>query len=51
MRADVAEAAISGSITFDKDNSRLVKTYIKGLSREAPKEYLELDPPRDAEPE
>jgi len=27
----------------------LVKTYIKGLSREAPKEYLELDPPRDNE--
>lgn len=42
---DVAEAAIMGSITFDKENNRLVKTYLKGPSREAPKEFLDLDPP------
>ena len=36
---DVAEAAIMGSITFDKENNRLVKRYLKGLSREAPKSY------------
>jgi hypothetical protein len=46
---DVAEAAIMGSITFDKENNRLVKTYFKGLSREAPKEFLDLDPPRNVE--
>jgi len=46
---DVAEAAIMGSITFDKENNRLVKTYRKGLSREAPKEFLDLDPPQNVE--
>lgn len=46
---DVAEAAIMGSITFDKENNRLVKTYLKGLSREAPKEFLDLDPPHVVE--
>jgi len=46
---DVAEAAIMGSITFDKENNRLVKTYLKGLSREAPKEFLDLDPPQNVE--
>lgn len=46
---DVAEAAIMGSITFDEENNRLVKTYLKGLSREAPKEFLDLDPPQNAE--
>ena len=44
---DVADAAIMGSITFDKENNRLVKTYLKGLSREAPKEFLDLDPPEN----
>ena len=44
---DVAEAAIMGSITFDKENNRLVKTYLKGLSREALKEFLDLDPPQN----
>ena len=40
---DVAEAVLIGNITFDEANHRLVKTYIKGLSKEAPKDYLDLD--------
>ncbi|HAT1976813.1 hypothetical protein SCZ71_15310 [Legionella pneumophila serogroup 1] len=40
---DVADACLIGSISFDKENSRLVKTYFKGLNLEAPKEYLDLD--------
>nr|WP_106184161.1 hypothetical protein [Legionella pneumophila] len=40
---DVADACLMGSISFDKENSRLVKTYFKGLNLEAPKEYLDLD--------
>lgn len=41
---DVAEAALIGSITFDADGRRLVKTYIQGLRKEAPKDYLYLAP-------
>lgn len=40
---DVASACLAGSITFDEESHRLVKTYMKGLSREAPKEYLDLE--------
>lgn len=40
---DVADEVLIGSITFDEANHRLVKTYIKGLSKEAPKDYLVLD--------
>lgn len=39
---DVAEDCLAGSITFDEKNSTLVKTYIKGLSKEAPKDVLQL---------
>lgn len=39
---DVAESCLIGSISFDKENNRLVKTYIKGLDKEEPKEYLLL---------
>lgn len=42
VNPDVAESCILGSITFDLKNSRLIKTYAKGLNREAPREYLEL---------
>lgn len=42
---NVAESVLIDSITFDEAGSRLVKTYFKGLSREAPKSYLELDQP------
>lgn len=40
---DVADACLIGTISFDEENSRLVKTYAKGLNREAPKKYLDLD--------
>ena len=42
---DVAEAVLIGRITFDKEKCRLVNTFFKGLSKEAPREYLDLDPP------
>lgn len=40
---DVADSVLIGSLTFDERGNRLVKTYFKGLNREAPKSYLELD--------
>lgn len=40
---DVADSVLIGWISFDKANRRLVKTYFKGLDREAPKSYLDLD--------
>lgn len=43
---DVADAVLIGSISFDGVGGRLVKTYIKGLSKEAPRQYLELDSPQ-----
>ena len=46
---DVASACLAGGITFDAENSRLVKTYAKGLDREAPKEYLDLERPKPVE--
>lgn len=42
---DVAESVLIGSVSFDETGSRLVKTYLKGLNREAPKAYLVLDQP------
>ena len=43
--ADVAESVLIGSVSFDEAGGRLVKTYLKGLNRESPKTYLELEPP------
>lgn len=43
---DVADACLIGSITYDAENERIAKSYIKGLNLEEPKEYLDLDPPR-----
>ena len=40
---DVAAVVLTGSITYDAPKNRLVKTYLRGLSLEAPKEYLTLD--------
>lgn len=40
---DVADAVLMGSITFDETEGQLVKTYTKGLNREAPKDILELE--------
>lgn len=42
IQPEVAESCLIGSISFDKQGTRLVKTYFKGLNLEAPKEYLEL---------
>ncbi len=42
VQPEVAESCLMGSISFDEQGTRLVKTYAKGLSLEAPKEYLEL---------
>lgn len=42
---DVAESCLIGSITFDRETHRIVKTYRKGARLEVPKEYLELAPP------
>jgi hypothetical protein len=39
---EVAASCLTGGITFDKEHSRLVKTYAKGLELEAPKDYLDL---------
>ncbi len=40
---DVADSVLIGDISFDETSSRLVKTYFKGLNREAPKSYLDLE--------
>lgn len=40
---DVAESVLIGSLGFDEAGNRIVKTYFKGLNRETPKEYLDLD--------
>ena len=45
VQPEVATSCLMGSISFDEQEARLVKTYIKGLNLEAPKEYLQL---RDA---
>lgn len=39
---DVANAVLIGSISYDAGSNELVKTYAKGLSREAPQERLKL---------
>ncbi|MEH2512532.1 hypothetical protein V1291_003886 [Nitrobacteraceae bacterium AZCC 1564] len=40
---DVAAAALVGTISFDADNKRLVKTYSKGLEKVAPTDMLDLE--------
>ena len=39
---DVAKSCIIGSISYDEDNKRIVKSYIKGLNLEEPTEHLDL---------
>lgn len=43
INPDIADACLIGSITYDEKESRLVKTYIKGLNLEPPKDYLPID--------
>lgn len=42
---DVAESVLLGSVSFDEQGGRLVKSYLKGLKGDIPKSYLYLDPP------
>jgi hypothetical protein len=42
IQTEVANSCLIGSINFDEQGSRLVKTYAKGLNLEAPKDYLDL---------
>ena len=46
----VAQACLVDGMTYDAENTRLVKTYpAEGLRREAQYEYLDLDPARTEE--
>jgi hypothetical protein len=45
VNAKIADTCIIGSITFDAEHSRLVKTYAQGLRPEPDREYLPLQPP------
>jgi hypothetical protein len=42
----VAKAVLMGRNSYDEKNHRLVCTYIRGLSRTAPKDYLPLHSPK-----
>lgn len=42
VNAEIADACLIGGITFDAEQSRLVKTYAKGLRPEPDREYLLL---------
>lgn len=45
VNAEIADACLIGSITFDAEQLRLVKTYAKGLKPEPHREYLSLQSP------
>jgi hypothetical protein len=47
VNAEIADACLIGGITFDAEQSRLVKTYAKGLRPEPDREYLLLQQPVD----
>jgi hypothetical protein len=47
VNAEIADACLIGSITFDAEQSRLVKTYAKGLRPEPDREYLPLQQPNN----
>lgn len=40
INSEIADACLIGSITYDAKESRLVKTYLKGLNPEPDREYL-----------
>jgi len=40
---DVAKSVLIGSLSFNKKRQCLVKTYLKGLNKKAPKSYLYLE--------
>ena len=41
----VAKAAVIARLLFDPDKKQFVKIYEEGLKEEAPREFLDLDPP------
>lgn len=45
VNSEIADACLIGGISFDAERSRLVKTYLKGLSPEPNREYLQLIEP------
>ncbi|KAF0166088.1 MAG: hypothetical protein FD157_707 [Rhodocyclaceae bacterium] len=45
VNIEIADSCLIGSITFDAEQSRLVKTYAKGLRPEPDREYLALSSP------
>jgi hypothetical protein len=47
VQPEVAAACLVGSVSYDSENRRLVKTYSKGLELDVPREYLELNPDLD----
>ncbi|WP_411880029.1 hypothetical protein [Polaromonas sp. YR568] len=48
---EMAEVMLTGSISFDKENSRLVQTNYYGMSKKPTYKYLELLPPETDEPQ
>lgn len=42
INVEIADACLIGSITFDAEQSRIIKTYAKGLSPEPDREFLPL---------
>ena len=40
---EVAASGFPANLSFDAKNRRLVKVYVKGLAREAPKSYFGVD--------
>lgn len=50
VNAEIADTCLIGSITFDAEHSRLVKTYAKGLRPEQDRENLPLQTPPKAAP-
>jgi hypothetical protein len=47
---DVAEEVLVGGLSFDERGSQFVKTYSRGLSNDAPKEYLAVAGEREEVP-
>lgn len=45
VNAEVADACLIGGISFDEGQSRLVKTYAKGLHAEPQRDFLQLQTP------
>lgn len=50
INQNVMKRVLVGNLTFDKENSRLVKTYDENLRGESSKAYLNLEVPDSSEP-